>query len=412
MSQYTISPTGTEYTYTGPGGSSTAFPRRRCIYLDEGDAVPLEESDRSFLLTESRVTNQTWSAEPCPARPCAPCASQLTTTPNCAYLPLYNANSPSTIRSYIPDIEFFTISIDHGFVAPQAGITKTARQMRGRLLDSRGNEMDPCVAYTSLDLVCDPNVGVGLPDRADVVPLRTLMMAAGIQSLDSVSGEDPASSLRQQGLVLLVELSYTNYAIGNIPPPQDGGQTLGGTGISNVFSEREVQYTYRVFTTPASFQFQSSVRNTPGVYQDPATAAAVRLFNRNYGVRVNFGTSGRVGSFNFQTLLVNLIAALGLLGVSAAVLEVFAFSICPLRGMFRSLRDTDTVSITELRKAAAGNPEGLKSIIAAFGAGTSLEDHHPEVVKLMRAATAPHAIEMGIIMNPANEAAGRVRAWK
>ena len=34
-----------------------------------GDAVPLEESDRCFLLTESRVTPQTWAAEPCAAPP-------------------------------------------------------------------------------------------------------------------------------------------------------------------------------------------------------------------------------------------------------------------------------------------------------------------------------------------------------
>ena len=222
LAQYTTTPT----TYTWLPGGATAFPRRRCLYLDEGDAVPLEESDRAFLLTEARTTPQTWAAEPCTAPPCAPCASTLTTTPNCAYLPLYNsAEGTATIRSYVPDIEFFTLQIDHAFVAPQAGITKTARQMRGQLLDSRGAPMDPCVAYTSIGLPCDPNVAVGQRDRADILPLRALMMAAGLESLDAVGGEDPSASLRQQGLVLLVELSYTNYAIGNIPPVALGGPT-------------------------------------------------------------------------------------------------------------------------------------------------------------------------------------------
>ena len=364
QSQYSVTPT--TYTYSGPGGSATAFPRRRCLYLDEGDAVPLEESDRCFLLTESRVTNQTWAAEPCAAPPCQACASNFLTTPNCAYLPLYNASSAATIRSYVPDIEFFTIQIDHGFVAPQAGLTKTARQMRGRLLNSQGREMDPCIAYTSLGLPCDPNVAVGLPDRSDVVPLRTLMLAAGVESLDAVSGDDAtsSSSLRQQGLVLLVELSYTNFAVGNIPPPRAGDPPLGGTGLENLNSQDEVQYTYRVFFTPASFQFQSAVRNAPNIFDDPATAAPVRLFNRNYGVRINFGTGGRVGSFVFQTLLVNLAAALGLLGASAAVLELVAFSACPLRGMYQRLRDSETPSISELRRAGKENPEALRALLA------------------------------------------------
>jgi hypothetical protein len=418
VAQYDVS--AASYAYTGPGGGPTRFPRRRCLYLDEGDAVPLEESDRCFLLTESRVTPQTWAAEPCAAPPCAPCASSLTTTPNCAYLPLYNGSAAATLRSYIPDVEFFTIQIDHGLVAPQAGLTKTARQMRGRLLDSRGEVMDPCVAYTSLGLPCDPNVAVGLPDRTDVVPLRTLMLAAGVQSLDAASGDDPASALRQQGLVLLVELSYSNYAVGDIPPLEPGGPALGGTGLANVFAQGEVQYTYRVFTTPAAFQFQSAVRNAPAPGDDPATAAAVRFFARNYGVRVNFNAGGRVGFFDFQTLLVNLIAALGLLGASAAVLEVVAFFVCPLRGMYRALRDTDTVSITELRRAAAGNPEGLKALKAAFGGGggggggggaPALEGQPPEVVRLMRGGATPAALEMGVV-NPASDAAGRVAAWK
>lgn len=367
--QYSVTPT--TYTYTGPGGNAAiSYPRRQCTYLDEGDAVPLVESDRSFLLTEARVTPQRWSTAPCagPAASCAPCATNLLTTPGCSWLPDYSpTNATVTNRTYVPDIEFFTLNIDHSFVAPQAGITRNAVNMSGRLIDTNGRTLDACAGYTTLGLACPGIVGVGRTGRPDIVPLRTLLLAAGVQSLDQRSDSlaSPDSTLRQQGLVLMLDISYTNYAIGDIPPPPGGsGEPLGGTGLTHVFDEQEVQYTYRVFTVPAAqFQFQTSSHDQPALGEDPATAAAVRYFRRNYGVRLLITMEGRVGSFVFQTLLVNLVAGLALLGLSSAVLEFVALSVCPLRGLYRQLKDRDTGSISQLRRAGRERPEEYRALI-------------------------------------------------
>lgn len=179
-----------------------------------------------------------------------------------------------------------------------------------------------------------------------------------------------------------------------------------------MFNTGEVLYTYRVFTTPAVFQFQSSVRDAPPLGADSAEAAPVRFFSRNYGVRVNFNTGGRVGAFQFQAFLVNLIAGLGLLGVSAAVLELVAFN-GPLRAMYRRLRDAETVSISELRKVGAQNPEALRALIAHFSSAPAMEEGQPpEVVQALRAGKPElrgpaAALEMGVV-NPS----AAVAAWK
>ena len=229
--------------------------------------------------------------------------------------------------------------------------------------------MDPCIAYTSLGLNCPldrnnpgfPLVRVGVRNLVDIMPLRALMLAAGVQSLDQIS--EGIESMRMNGLVLILDISYTNYALGNIPAPQPGGEPLGGVGQFYIFTEDEVQYTYRVFTVPnTQFQFQTATNIDSGS-TDPTTAATIRFFRRNYGVRLLITYGGRIGSFFFQTLLVNLVAGLALLGVSSTVLEFIVFSLCPLRGLYKQLKDRDTVSITELREAGKANPKEYTALI-------------------------------------------------
>ena len=462
-SQYTV--TDTTYTYTGPGASRDAngafrsYPRRSCVYLDEGDAVPLEESDRSFFLTESRVTPQIWAVSnpPCTTRPCTPCSTPNLTTPGCSYGPAYSESNPAvTIRSYVPDIEFFTINVDHSFVAPQAAISKNANVMSGTLIDSRGQPMSACIGYTSLGLPCPPVVGVGIAGQPDIIPLRSLLLAAGIETLDQVSGSDTVggpqtSSMREQGLVLLLEISYTNYAIGNIPSPEPNGPLLGGTSIFNVFNQDIVQYTYRVFTVPnTQFQFQGSARDLPP-NSNPNQASENRFFNRQFGVRLLVTAGGRVGSFFFQTLLLNIVAGLALLGLSGLVLDFLAFSWCPLRGLFKQLRERDTVSISQLRRAGRAAPEEYKALIrcvwlesvarcpnlpppqnthmphntrtcrSSYNSAKShlIHEHPTEVLRVLEGGAKGGAIEMGVVkqQNVMHEAAaasgagGAVAEW-
>ena len=139
---------------------------------------------------------------------------------------------------------------------------------------------------------------------------------------------------------------------------------LGGVGQAYLFTPEEVQYTYRVFAVPETqFQFQLATANQPPLGAPADTVAPVRFFRRDYGVRLLITYNGRIGNWNTQTLLINLVAAVALLGASAVVLEFVAFSICPLRSMYRQMKDRETVSITELRRAGRKDPKDYAAMV-------------------------------------------------
>jgi hypothetical protein len=112
------------------------------------------------------------------------------------------------------------------------------------------------------------------------------------------------------------------------------------------------------------FLFQSSNGNLPPSVTAPANSASPdRWYRRNFGIRVQVTAGGRIGSFFFQTLILNLVSALALLAVSGTVLEFIVFSLCPLRGLYRQLKERETVKISELRKAGKENPEEYNRLI-------------------------------------------------
>ncbi len=50
--------------------------------------------------------------------------------------------------------------------------------------------------------------------------------------------------------------------------------------------------------------------------------------------------------------------------VGVAIIEFIIFSsLCPLRGLFRQLKERDTVSITQLRNAGKARPSEYKNLI-------------------------------------------------
>jgi hypothetical protein len=125
-------------------------------------------------------------------------------TPDCQYV--NGANN----TFYIGNVEMMTLLLDHTFSSASLGVAQSAMSMPGKLLDQDGNVMNPCDDYTQQGWVCDPHVKVGLVNQgADVMPLRTLLRAAGINSLEETS---PAikETHRYAGLILVVSVQYSN----------------------------------------------------------------------------------------------------------------------------------------------------------------------------------------------------------
>ena len=152
---------------------------------------------------------------------------------------------------YVTALEDFTVLIDHSFVAPLASRSASAADdsvvagwICGRAKETSDVEValgadegaactqgsdrdiDPCADYTRRGKVCPDSVHVGkggdlrkckATGCKDIMPLRTLLRAAGITDLDKQGdyknkATGVLQSHRYAGLILHVNIVYTNHA--------------------------------------------------------------------------------------------------------------------------------------------------------------------------------------------------------
>jgi hypothetical protein len=265
------------YAFT-PGGKTDGavwFQQRACEFLDESGALPLAETDRVFLSTEERVTYQSVNSSECGA---------TLNSSKCVFSPPYNKNNPNvTRRAFVADVEYFTLLVDHNMNAPLAKLAYTVKQMAGFLLDRNSDPIDACAAY-SMYPSCPSFIAIGQQGDPDIISIRTLLDAAGIPSLDTLSGSDDAdvqtTSRREAGVVIVLDISYSNFYLG----AQSSSLKLGSGTLDN----SKVIYTYKVSTVPNTEYKFITATNPYGV------ETSRELWNR-HGVRIIVTTSGRVG---------------------------------------------------------------------------------------------------------------------
>ena len=123
---------------------------------------------------------------------------------------------------FLAQPENFTLSIDHSFIAPQANKAASSRDAavrKGDILGEDGTVIDPCDDYTRWGEKCPDIINVGKKcdkqktalhreDCRDIIPIMTLLRAAGVNSLDTevlVGQED--SSIHSQRMALICECS-------------------------------------------------------------------------------------------------------------------------------------------------------------------------------------------------------------
>jgi hypothetical protein len=209
-------PLAADYADAGEGtftraGSLFKGTQRHCQYFDEVTAVPIPETDRMFLTTETRTTPQNVNGT---------CLRMEHSA--CVFSPAYNkSNDNITRRSFVADVEFFTLLIDHNMNAPLAGISRTVKQMEGAMQTGTlpYTPVDACDAYKGFSAGCNRKmINVGVAGYEDIVSVRTLLQAAGINSLDDPAGlpGDSTTTYREAGLVLNLEISCARRSA---PPP-------------------------------------------------------------------------------------------------------------------------------------------------------------------------------------------------
>lgn len=286
--------------------------QRVCEYIDEIQltASPVDEG-ALFLATATTRFDQMANLNP-------ECASM-----GHSYCGWTTVDSESYFTA---DVEMFSLTIQHAFRST-SGIAGNGYSLQGYLLDQQNNIMDPCVGYASSS--CDKTLAdVGSVNSYDHFPLRTLFLAAGMYkgSLDVLASDDPSYlpleglRLREAGLVLLVEIHYTNYFAG------DSFSALG-TGS---FDSSKVIYFYKVTKlTNKGYTVYEKFAN----YEYPATQG--RQYYVKSGVRIVVTTTARVDSFSFFALLVSCSTGLAFLAIGTYVVDIIMMSLCPLAPIYK-----------------------------------------------------------------------------
>lgn len=181
---YAINASAKTFVYTGGMGGVSA-PQAQCSYLDEKWLVPEPlEASAAFLPTFIAANSER-----------NPCGSRLDNA-TCLY------SRFARTGAYIPDVEFFTLLLDHSIVSPALGQSWTQMSMRGALLDRQGAVVDPCAAYAKVNAsvpcpVAVPGrttsglscISVGALGVRDIVSLASLLQAGGVASLDEPGGD-------------------------------------------------------------------------------------------------------------------------------------------------------------------------------------------------------------------------------
>ena len=168
-------------TYAGPPVPGLLMPSTlQCRYPDQNFAAwPAVEQRGIFAATRITETVQELAADctPDPADGDNPLPS-----PSC-----YSWANTSAETYYVSQIEEFTAFIEHTMTASSLGISKTwgdTDLIAEGIFDPEGTRIEACDDYPSGS--CPPVVQTAMQTgQRNILPLRTLLRAAGITDLDT-----------------------------------------------------------------------------------------------------------------------------------------------------------------------------------------------------------------------------------
>ncbi|GAM19547.1 hypothetical protein SAMD00019534_027220 [Acytostelium subglobosum LB1] len=296
--------------YCTSSGNSTynGYPTYECEYWDESLVLYPSTSDTSMFISTRVESEIQKTVNNCQF-----------TSPTCTYA-TYNQS-----LFYIPDIENFTIMLDHTVSAPNLGIQYNARQLPGRLLNSSGHVWTPPA----------PNV-VGVQSQYDIMTVGTCLAAAGIYNLDGPSLSNASRSMRDDGVILLVFITYSNT------------------------------YTYNTNNFRYTYQFKV-IKDTKFKAEEPIFTTDVNnryVFDR-HGVKMLFIQTGSIGKFDFQTMLLTFVSGIGLVTVSTIFVDILAVRLLPQKRLYAQYKYENVEEMDERNKVVYenDNEDGAKTTV-------------------------------------------------
>jgi len=264
------------------------FPNLNCSYWDENFVVyPIVEQTAMFITTRVDISEQTLFPPGCSLD-----------DNTCTYQPSDDQQS-----IYIGNIEHFTLLLDHSMYVNGLGLQANSLQLPGSILDSHGKEIHKLPINNS----------VGHEGAQDILDVSVLIHASGVFSLDNPSGANASRSMRNDGIVLLFFITYSN---------------------TYSYSTNNMRYQYTI----------KRVLNTKFKAVEPVFTKNIttRVLWDRHGIRIIFLQVGRLGVFDFQTLLLTFVSGLGLLAAATFVVDFLAFRIMPSKQLYYKYKYKET----------------------------------------------------------------------
>ena len=113
---------------------------------------------------------------------------------DCQWMRNHTSTATTGFKFFAAQTEWYTVNLDHSLAAPSTGLYVSGNDMFGSIEKCDENDencvdIDPCDDYAAHGFECPPIVAASKPNSQGrtIVPIQTLLRAAGIDSLDSTS---------------------------------------------------------------------------------------------------------------------------------------------------------------------------------------------------------------------------------
>lgn len=282
-----------------------------CVYWGADEIhFPNDAAGVAFFTTRATVTKYT-APENCnfllPSSPGDPC--------------IFNAKTSTgqiiMNKSYIADIENYTVMIEHSIRGKATSISLRNGLMDGELISAIDGKTKR--SWTNATRAIEYPRANG-----DILSVKQILEAAGVDleapsfAPAAVEGEVNRSS----GVVIVIVIDYEN-----VP-----------------FKENVIKYKYLPQVIDgAEYKVTETIFNDDNSY----------TIKDRHGIRLVFQQYGQIGEFDFMALLTNLVAALALFKVATFLVELLMLKFLPQKDQYEQFKFEETFDFSDIRKGTS-----------------------------------------------------------
>ncbi|KAG9300185.1 hypothetical protein G9A89_002631 [Geosiphon pyriformis] len=223
---------------------------------------------------------------------------------NCTFIKASRADDPCIFdlsktknetllgKSYIADIENYTVMIEHSIRGQTTSIGLRNGLMDGKLVNSKGKTVK---TWTNATRTAENPQADG-----DILTIKEILDAAGanLEANSTAPGAKKGETYRSSGIVIVIVIDYKN-----VP-----------------FKDNVISYTYYPQMIDGN-----EYKTTESIYQSDGSY----IIKDRHGIRLVFQQYGSIGVFDFISLLQNIVAGFALFSLATLLVEILMLQFLP-----------------------------------------------------------------------------------